>query len=51
MSYEHIDSCKKFNGKLLKKKKKLLTELKNEEISNKDYRHVQRIWNKFNIKI
>ena len=40
----------KLKNKSLLPKENFFGQLHNEEISNKDYRHVQKVWNKFNIE-
>ena len=48
--YEIIDFWKTFKETLLPTKEKFISKLSNKEISDEGYRHVQREWNKFNIK-
>ena len=49
MRYEHVDSCEKFNETFLPSKEKFYSELNNEKLSDKDYRHEQKVQNKFKI--
>ena len=50
MRYEYVDSWEKFHKNVLPSKNKFFSELNNEGISDKGYRHVQKVWNKFRIK-
>ena len=50
MRYEYVDSWEKFHKNVLPSKNKFFGELNNEGISDKGYRHVQKVWNKFRIK-
>lgn len=47
--YEQIESLEKFNEKLLPTKENSFSEINNEQIPDKDYRHVQKVWNEFQI--
>lgn len=49
MRYEHVDSCEEFNETFLPSKEKFYSELNNEKLSDKDYRHEQKVQNKFRI--
>ena len=47
----YIDSREKSNQQSLTTKEKFIDKLNNEEISDSIYRHAQRIWNTFSIKL
>ena len=49
--YDFIDSFDKFEQKELPKKDDIFSQLTNEHISDKNYRHAQNVWNKFKFKI
>ena len=48
--YEYMNSFKKINETELPSKDKFFSSLKNEGISEKDYKKVKNIWNTFKIK-
>ena len=50
MYYGYIDSWEKVDEKLLPSEEKLDSELNNEEISDRGYRHAQKVWNKLKIR-
>ena len=47
--YDYMNYWDKFNETKLPPKSLFFNKLNNEHISDKDYEHVQNIWNKFNI--
>ena len=47
--YEYMDSWERFNETLLPPKEAFYSELNLEDISDKDYLHAQKVWNKFGI--
>ena len=49
MYYDHLSSWNKFNKKLLLSGESILSELNNFEITDKDWGHAQKMWNKFKI--
>ena len=48
--YEYIDSWKRFKEESLPDDKSLYSELNNENITDEDYAHAQKVWSTFNIK-
>ena len=48
--YEYIDSWEKFNGTTLLPKEAFYSKLNLEDITDKDYIHVQKVWDVFEIK-
>ena len=48
--YEYMNSFKKINETELPSKDKFFSSLKNEGISEKDYKKVKNIWNSFTVK-
>ena len=48
--YDHIDSLEKFSEDKLPPKEAFFNKLKNEHISDKDYAHVQEVWETLNMK-
>ena len=48
--YEYMDSWERFKEESLPDKESFYSELNNEHITDKDYAHVQKVWNLFNIK-
>ena len=48
--YEYIDSWEKFNETALPPKKDFYRNLYSEDISDKDYKHAQKVWDVFQIK-
>ena len=48
--YEYMHSFKKFHETELPSKSKFFSSLKNEDISESDYKKAKNIWNTFNIK-
>ena len=45
-----MDGCKKFNETLLPPKEDFHSNLNLEDISDKDYKHAQKVWDVFKIK-
>ena len=45
-----MDGCEKFNETLLPPKKDFYSNLNLEDISDKDYKHAQKVWDVFKIK-
>ena len=48
--YEHMDSWERFDETSLPPKKAFYSELNLEDITDKDYNHVQNVWDVFEIK-
>ena len=48
--YEYMDSQEKFNEIVLPPKKDFFSNLNLEDISDKDYKHSQKVWDVFEIK-
>ena len=48
--YEYMDRWKKFNDESLPDKKDFYSELNNEDITDEDYAHAQKVWEVFKIK-
>ena len=48
--YEYMDSWEKFNETSLPPKESFYSELKLEDISNKDYLHARKVWDTFEIR-
>ena len=48
--YEYMDSWERFNETSLPPKESFYSELNLEDISDKDYLHVQKVWDVFEIK-
>ena len=48
--YEYMDSWEKFNETALPPKKDFYSNLYLEDISDKDYKHAQKVWDVFEIK-
>ena len=48
--YEYTDSWERFNETLLQPKESFYSELNLEDISDKGYLHVQKVWHVFEIK-
>ena len=48
--YEYMDSWERFNETSLPPKESFYSELNLEDISDKDYSHVQKVWDVFEIK-
>ena len=49
-SYEYVDSCERFDKKSLPDKKAFYSELYLEDITDKDYMHPQKVFEKYNLK-
>ena len=49
-TYEYMDDWNRFNEEKLPNKSDFYSSLNMEEISNIDYRHAEKVFNKFNIK-
>ena len=49
-SYEYIDNWERFNKIILPPKKSFYSELNLEDITNKDYKHAQKVWDTFNVQ-
>ena len=48
--YEYMDSWEKFNETSIPDKEVFYSELNSEDITDKDYAHVQKVWEVFEIK-
>ena len=48
--YEYIDSWERFDENTIPPKKTIYNELNSENITNKDYEHVKKVWEAFEIK-
>ena len=48
--YEYVDSWEKFDETSLPGKKAFYSKLNLEDITDKDYEHVKKVWNMFEIK-
>ena len=48
--YEYMDSLKKLNEKQLPSKEAFFSKLTGEDVSQDDYEHAKRVWNKFGCK-
>ena len=48
--YEYMDSWERFNKTSLLDKKDFYSELNNEDSTDKDYEHYQKVWKVFGIK-
>ena len=48
--YEYMDDWDRFNEEILPDKSDLYSSFNMEEISEIDYRHAKKVFNKFNIK-
>ena len=48
--YEYIDSCGRFDENTLPPKETFYSELNLENITDKDYEHVNKVWEAFEIK-
>ena len=48
--YEYMDSWEKFNETALPPKKEFYSNLNLEDISDEDYKHVQKVWDIFEIE-
>ena len=48
--YDYMDSFDKFNNKNLPSKEKFFCMLSNKHITDKNYKHVENVWNTFNLK-
>jgi hypothetical protein len=48
--YEYMDSFKKFDEKSLPSKDKFYSSIYNENVSDDDYHHAIKVWNKFKCK-
>ena len=49
-SYEYMDNWERFNEIILPPKKSFYSELNLEDITNKDYKHAQKVWDTFNVQ-
>ena len=49
--YEYMDSWKRFDETSLPDKKAFYSELYLEDITDKDYTHVQKVFEEFNLKM
>ena len=49
-SYEYIDSWERFNGKTISPKEAFYSELNLENVTDKGYEHVKKVWKAFEIK-
>ena len=49
--YEYIDSWKRFDEKTIPPKEAFYSELNLENITDKDYEHVEKLWEEFEIKV
>ena len=49
LSFEYMDSWKKFGETSLPDKKVFCSELNLEDITDKDYEHTQKVWSVFKI--
>ena len=49
-SYDYMNSFDKFNDKNLPSKEKFCCILSDEQITDKDYKHAQNVWNTFNLE-
>ena len=48
--YEYIDSWERFDENTIPPKEAFYSELNLENITNKDYEHVKKVWEPFEIK-
>ena len=48
--YEYMDDCDRFNEEKLTDKSSFFSSFNKEDISESDYRHAKKVFNKFNIK-
>ena len=48
--YEYMDSWERFNENTIPPKESFYSKLNLENITNKDYEHVKKVWNVFEIK-
>ena len=48
--YEYVDNWERFNETSLPPKESFYSELKLEDISDKDYSHAQKVWEEFGIR-
>ena len=49
--YEYIDSWERFDEKTIPPKEAFYSELNLENITDKDYEHVEKLWEEFEIKV